>query len=655
MDLGAHSSWWHSAVVYEVYPMSFYDADGDGVGDLRGILAKVDYIAHLGVDAVWLTPIYPSPWADNGYDVADYLSVHPAFGTLDDLYALRDALRARGIRLVLDLVFNHTSDEHPWFQAARLDPRSPFRDFYYFHPGIRGEGGERRPPNNWGSFFGGSAWTWDEQAQAYYLHLFDRKQPDLNWDHPPVRQALADIARTWLVRGVGGFRLDVINFIGKPWGLPDGRPEPGSAYAYNLDLLDREKVERYVGELYRAVKAQNPEAVMIGETPGVTLAEALRWTRPEAPILDMVISFDHVSFDGEEGNKWRPLPLDVGRFKEIWTRWQKGLSGRGWWAPYLGNHDQPRPASRYVRDGAYRAAGAVALHVLLFTAYGTPFLYQGEELGLPNAGFSSLDDYRDVESRNAARFFREAGMAEGEILALLGRRSRDNARVPIPWTDGPAGGFTRGIPWISPHPRAEELHVARQLADPGSLLAATRALIGLRRAFPAAAYGPFVPLEDVGGEAPPEVFAYLRPAVLAERFASNGADVGPSSEEGERKPSFRTSLVARPGTLLVLVNLSPAAAEVFVPAWLAAHDPEPVFCSRPAGGSVSSSGVFEHGVLWGARLPRGSAARSPGFCGGEGSCEFFAAETCLGRAARLGRATLSLDPYEARVYVLGGA
>ncbi|MGY1654016.1 glycoside hydrolase family 13 protein [Geodermatophilus sp. SYSU D01119] len=498
----ADAPWWTRAVVYQVYPRSFADSDGDGIGDLGGVLSRIDHLADLGVDVVWLSPVYPSPQADNGYDISDYTDVDPLFGTLAQLEELIAALHGRGIRLVMDLVVNHTSDEHPWFVESRSSPDSPKRDWYWWRPPREGmaAGQPGAEPTNWHGFFSGPTWELDEASGEYYLHLFDRKQPDLNWENPEVRQAVYAMMREWLDRGVDGFRMDVINLISKDVGpdgsLPDGPPLPGLPYGdATASVVDGPRIHEFLQEMHREVfTGRREQLLLVGETPGVTVEEARLYTDPARGELDMVFQFEHVGLDFE-GSKFAPRPLRMRDLKASFGRWQAGLADVGWNSLYWDNHDQPRAVSRFGDDSPrFRRDSATCLATLLHLHRGTPYVYQGEEIGMANAPFHSIDDFRDVESLNHfAQAVAHGGDPEA-VLAALRRMSRDNARTPVQWDDSPDAGFTTGTPWLPVNPDHAAWNVAAQRDDPGSVLAHHRRLIALRHEDPVVALGDFTML-----------------------------------------------------------------------------------------------------------------------------------------------------------------
>jgi oligo-1,6-glucosidase len=494
--------WWTRAVVYQVYPRSFQDSDGDGIGDLGGVLQRLDHLADLGVDVLWLSPIYPSPQADNGYDISDYTGVDPLFGSLAQLDELIAALHDRGMKLVMDLVVNHTSDEHPWFVQSRSSPDSPKRDWYWWRPPRAGmaAGQPGAEPTNWHGFFSGSTWELDEASGEYYLHLFDRKQPDLNWENPQVRSAVYAMMREWLDRGVDGFRMDVINLISKDVGpdgeLHDGPPLPGLPYGdATASVVCGPRIHEFLQEMHREVfTGRREQLLLVGETPGATVADALLFTDPAREELDMVFQFEHVGLDFE-GSKFSPKPLRLTDLKATFGRWQSGLADVGWNSLYWDNHDQPRAVSRFGDDSPrYRRDSATCLATLLHLHRGTPYVYQGEELGMANAPFASLEDFRDVESLNHFAQAVAHGEDPAEVLAALRRMSRDNARTPVQWDATPNAGFTTGTPWIAVNPDHAEWNAAAQRNDPTSVFAHHRRLVALRHDDPVVALGDFTML-----------------------------------------------------------------------------------------------------------------------------------------------------------------
>jgi oligo-1,6-glucosidase len=489
--------WWKSAVVYQIYPRSFADSDGDGVGDLRGITSRLDHLTTLGVDVLWLSPVYRSPQDDNGYDISDYQDIDPAFGSLADFDELLAAVHQRGMRLVMDLVVNHTSDEHPWFVESRSSEDSPKRDWYWWRPPRAGlaagdPGGE---PTNWRSYFSGSVWDLDVRTGEYYLHLFSRKQPDLNWENPQVRHAIYAMMRWWLDRGVDGFRMDVINFISKDVALPDGPVRGDGPYGDGASsYVGGPRIHEFLAEMHREVFAGgDSELLTVGEMPGVTVDEAVLFTDPARAEVDMVFQFEHVDLD-HGVDKWDRHPLRLRDLKATFGRWQVGLADRGWNSLYWNNHDQPRVVSRFGDDGEFRVQSAKMLATVLHLHRGTPYIYQGEELGMTNAPFTSIEDFRDIESVNWCLAALGRGEHHDAVLARLRPMSRDNARTPMQWDDSEHGGFTTGRPWIDLNPNYEVINARASVADEDSVFGHYRQLIALRHDEPVVADGDFTML-----------------------------------------------------------------------------------------------------------------------------------------------------------------
>jgi oligo-1,6-glucosidase len=504
------AQWWTSAVVYQVYPRSFADSTGDGIGDLAGIASHLDHLQLLGVDVVWLSPIYRSPNADNGYDISDYQDIDPAYGTLEDFDRLLADLHERGMKLVMDLVVNHTSDEHPWFVESRSSKDNPKRDWYWWRPARDGfeAGRPGAEPTNWESFFSGPTWTLDEATGEYYLHLFDRKQPDLNWENPEVRRAVHEMMRWWLDRGVDGFRMDVINFISKNTALPDGATIGTGGLGDGFPHYGTgPRVHEFVREMRREVfEGRDGKFLTVGEMPGVTWEDARLFTDPARGELDMVFQFEHVSLDHGPGGKFDPKPLDLRDLKASLGRWQTALADTGWNSLYWNNHDQPRVVSRFGDDDRWWRESATALATVLHLHRGTPYVYQGEELGMTNAPFADVADFRDVESLNYFRRSVDAGQDPEVVLRALRIMSRDNARTPMQWDDSPNAGFTKGEPWIEVNPNSAWLNAEAQRDDPKSVFHHYRSLIDLRHTRPVVALGDFrMLLADH-----PHVYAYER-------------------------------------------------------------------------------------------------------------------------------------------------
>ena len=501
--------WWLSGIVYQVYPRSFQDSDSDGVGDLRGVRSRLDYLQRLGVDAIWLSPVYASPQEDNGYDISDYRAIDPLFGTMEDFIALLDDVHARGMRLIMDLVVNHTSTQHEWFRESR-SPSSPKRDWYYWRPARPGHspGAPGSEPNNWESFFSGPAWCFDEESGEYYLHLFAPGQADLNWENPQVRRAVYDMMNWWLDLGIDGFRVDAIDVIAKEEGLPDGGPaRPPFGVGYEC-FAGRPRLHDFLQEMHREVFAGRPAVFTVGETSSASPDSALLFCDPARREFNSLIQFEHVNL-GTEAGKFSPRALRDGELVDSLCRWQDGVGERGWNCLYLDSHDQPRSASRF-GDPEHWRASATALATMLQLQRGTPFVYQGQELGMTNAGFTSIDQYRDVESLNYYAQALAAGTDERTVLSGLARMSRDNARTPMQWGTSSNAGFTTGTPWIglsrswaSGEARAT---AEAQVDDPDSIYSYYRALAELRHRLPVVALGSFN--RTATGDA--RVFAYER-------------------------------------------------------------------------------------------------------------------------------------------------
>ncbi len=487
--------WWRSAVVYQIYPRSFADGNGDGVGDLRGICRRVDYLAELGVDVVWLSPVYTSPMDDNGYDISDYRDIDPLFGTLADFDELIDRLHARGIKLVMDLVVNHTSDEHPWFVESR-DPSSSKRDWYWWRPPRQGvePGTPGAEPTNWASSFSGPSWTFDPSSGEYYLHIFSKKQPDLNWENPEVRQAVYAMMRWWVDRGVDGFRMDVINMISKRPDFADVALAPGQRYASAEEyLINGPRLLEYLSEMNAEVGLDERRLLTVGEMPGSTVDLARDVTAARHHRLGMVFTFEHMRIDTEPGGKrWDSIPLRLSALKQNLAHWQYGLADEGWNSLYWDNHDQPRAVSRFGDDSPeHRVNSAKTLASVLHVHRGTPYVYQGEELGMTNTTFTSIEEYRDIESVNYHADALSLGMEAEAVLCSLALQSRDNARTPMQWDDTSHGGFSSAIPWLPVNPNYVTINASAQVADPDSVWAHYQRLIALRHREPVLVDGAF--------------------------------------------------------------------------------------------------------------------------------------------------------------------
>ncbi|MFQ2631002.1 alpha,alpha-phosphotrehalase [Aeromonas caviae] len=489
--------WWQSAVIYQIYPKSFQDSGARGTGDLKGIMARLDYLKTLGVDALWLTPVYVSPQVDNGYDIADYLNIDPAYGTMTDFEALLGAAHARDIRIVMDIVVNHTSTEHAWFKSALGDKNSPYRDYYIWKDPV--DGGV---PNNWQSKFGGSAWELDPATGQYYLHLFAREQADLNWENPAVRAEVKKIIHFWAKKGVDGFRLDVINLISKDQAFPDDEVGDGRRF-----YTDGPRIHEFLQDVSRDVFAP-VGAMTVGEMSSTSLEHCQRYGALDGSELSMVFNFHHLKVDYPGGDKWTKAPFDFLELKRIFNHWQSGMHGKGWSALFWCNHDQPRIVSRFGDEDEHRVVAAKMLASTLHGLQGTPYIYQGEEIGMTNPGYQHIDDYQDVESRNIFAIKQAEGMSEAEILAILGAKSRDNSRTPMQWSAAANAGFTSGTPWLKPAANYPEINAEAALADQHSVFWHYRDLIALRKAHPIFTQGDYQEL--LTGH--PQIWAYARRA-----------------------------------------------------------------------------------------------------------------------------------------------
>ena len=494
--------WWKKSVVYQIYPRSFCDSDGDGIGDLNGITGKLDYLKELGADVIWLSPVYESPNDDNGYDISDYQVVMKDFGTMADFDRMLEEIHARGMKLVMDLVVNHTSDEHPWFQESRKGKDNPYRDYYIWKKPKEG-----KEPNNWGSCFGGPAWEYEESSGEYYLHLFSVKQPDLNWENPQVRREVYRMMNWWLDKGVDGFRMDVISLISKDPDFPDG-PVGITGYAAFNYCANGPRVHEYLQEMRREV-LDGRDTITVGECSGVTLEEALKYASCDEKELSMVFQFEHVDLDfDEKGNKWTDRKCRLTELKEVLSRWQTGLYGRAWNSLFWCNHDQPRVVSRFGNDSPeYREVSAKMLAVCLHMMQGTSYIYQGEELGMTNVPFKGIADFRDLDSINAYWELTGKGIfKEEEMLRFLRYKSRDNARTPMQWDASPNAGFTEGVPWFMVNPNYGEIYAAFMIGRDDSVFSFFMELVLLRMEKPVVVNGEYRLLDPESED----VFVYER-------------------------------------------------------------------------------------------------------------------------------------------------
>ena len=495
-------AWWKEAVVYQIYPRSFMDSNGDGIGDLNGITEKMDYLEKLGIDVIWLSPVYESPNDDNGYDISNYQGIMKDFGTMEDFDRMLASAHAHGIKIVMDLVVNHTSDEHPWFVESRKSRENPYRDYYFWR-----EGKDGKEPNNWGSCFSGSAWQYDEETQMYYLHLFSKKQPDLNWDNPAVREEVFSMMDWWCQKGIDGFRMDVISMISKVPGLPDGKAGDSGRGDFGPYVCNGPHVHEYLQEMNQKVLSKY-DLLTVGECSGVTVEEAKKYASLDGSELSMVFQFEHMDLDGGETSKWCDRKIDLVELKKVLSKWQVSLEGKAWNSLYWCNHDQPRMLSRLGNDSPeYRELSGKMLATCLHMMQGTPYVYQGEELGMTNVPFETMEDFRDIESINAYRELVGQGVLDGEtMMKYLRYKSRDNARTPVQWSDEKNAGFTTGTPWIMVNPNYREINAKEQLSREDSMFYYYQKLIALRHEMDLIVYGSNQLLlpED------PAIFAYTR-------------------------------------------------------------------------------------------------------------------------------------------------
>ena len=494
------TAWWKNSVVYQIYPKSFYDSDGDGFGDLNGIRAKLSYLKKLGIDVIWLNPIYESPQVDNGYDISNYRKIEPELGTMEEFELLLKEAHEKGMRIILDLVVNHTSDKHPWFEEAKKGKENPYHDYYIWKDTI---------PNNWGSSFGGSTWEYVDETAQYYLHLFAKEQPDLNWENPKVRAEVYEILRFWLEKGIDGFRMDVITLISKDPAYPDGPVIQNKEYgSYYAGCASGPRVHEYLQEMNREVLSKY-DIMTVGEAPHTSADEAVPYTAADRHELNMVFHFDHMHLDYDENGKYAKNRVKLTDLKKVMTRWQDAMREcNGWNSLYWSNHDQARAVSRFGNESTpYRVKSAKMLGTILHMMQGTPYIYEGEELGMTNAHFKSIEEYKDVEALDIFRDFTERkGFSEKDTLELLSLKSRDNARTPMQWDDTANAGFTEGTPWIGVNKNYKEINAEQCLADPDSIFYYYQELIRLRHEMPIITDGVYELLDQENES----VYAYLR-------------------------------------------------------------------------------------------------------------------------------------------------
>lgn len=492
--------WWKSATVYQIYPKSFCDSNGDGIGDIKGIISKLDYLKKLGVDVIWTTPMYVSPMMDNGYDIADYYNIDPIFGTMEDFHKLLDEVHKREMKLIMDMVINHTSTEHFWFKEALKGSENKYHNYYIWKDGT-----SDKAPNNWASKFGGSAWKYVESLGKYYLHLFDVTQADLNWENPELRNDIYKMINFWLEKGVDGFRLDVINLISKNQRFPDDNYKTPTSDGRKF-YTDGPKIHEFLQELTANTFGKYPESLTVGEMSSTSISHCVEYTKPENRELSMVFNFHHLKVDYSNGEKWALGELDFKALKDIFFKWQVGIeNGDGWSAVFWCNHDQPRIVSRFGSEKYLKESGKM-LGTTIHMLRGTPYIYQGEEIAMTNPHFENINEYRDVESLNNYRLLLEKGKNVDEIIAILSQKSRDNSRTPIQWNEDRNAGFTKGTPWIGIAKNYSTINVENSLEDKNSVFYHYKKLIELRKRYKVISHGDFIPMYEDS----PQVFGYIR-------------------------------------------------------------------------------------------------------------------------------------------------
>ncbi|MGD6847165.1 alpha-glucosidase [Rossellomorea aquimaris] len=490
-------AWRKEAVGYQIYPRSFQDSNGDGIGDLQGVIQRLDYIKELGIDVIWICPMYKSPNDDNGYDISDYQDIMEDFGTMEDFDQLLNEVHKRDMKLIIDLVLNHTSDEHPWFIESKSSKENPKRDWYIWRDGVKG-----KEPNNWESIFGGSAWEYDDETDQYFLHVFSTKQPDLNWENEDVRDALYDTVNWWLDKGIDGFRIDAISHIKKRPGLPDMPNPKKEKYVSSFDMhMNQKGIHTFLQEFKDRTYA-NYDVMSVGEANGVKADEAELWVGKENGKMDMIFQFEHLGLWDAETNP----DLDIVELKKVLTRWQKGLEGNGWNALFIENHDKARVVSTWGNDEEYWRESATAMATMYFLMQGTPFIYQGQEIGMTNVQFPSIEDYDDVAVKNLYRLKREEGVPHQDIMDIIWASSRDNSRTPMQWTDEVNSGFTNGKPWMKVNPNYKTINVKAQEKDESSILNFYKKMIQLKKKEDVFTYG----IYDLLLEKDKQIYAYTR-------------------------------------------------------------------------------------------------------------------------------------------------
>lgn len=548
--------WWKESVAYQIYPRSFMDSNGDGIGDIQGIISKLDYLKNLGIDLIWVCPIYKSPNDDNGYDISDYKDILSEFGSMNDFDQLLDEVHARGMKLIMDLVINHTSDEHPWFIEARSSKENEYRDYYIWHSGMDGE-----EPNNWESIFGGSAWEYDEMTEEYYLHVFSKKQPDLNWENPSVRKELYEMINWWLNKGIDGFRVDAISHIKKVKGFPDMPNPENKRYVPSFDgHMNRPGINTFLEELKRET-FNNYDIVTVGEANGVSVEDADLWVGEENGKFNMVFQFQHL----ELWNKSVNNGLDIHALKNTLTKWQKGLEGNGWNALFFENHDQPRSVSTWGNDKEYWAESAKCLATLYFFMQGTPFVYQGQEIGMTNVQFPSIEDYNDVAIKNLYKFEIENGKSHDEVMEIIWKTGRDNSRTPMQWSNDFNAGFTTGKPWMKVNQNFRYINVDLALEDPKSIYHYYKKLIHLRKTNKVLVYGSY----ELILEKHDQIYAYTRTLknekilIMTNLFPQETKFVLPADLAVESTELLISNYEIKNGDDIKKITLSPYEARVY--------------------------------------------------------------------------------------------
>jgi len=549
-------TWWKEAVAYQIYPRSFMDSNGDGIGDIQGVISKLDYLQELGIDVIWICPIYQSPNDDNGYDISDYQGIMDEFGTMADFDQLLKEVHRRGMKLIMDLVINHTSDEHPWFIESRTSKENPYRDYYIWHPGKDG-----KEPNNWESIFSGSAWEFDEKTEEYFMHVFSRRQPDLNWENPKVRKELYEMVNWWLDKGIDGFRIDAISHIKKVPGFPDLPNPDKKKYVPSLKgHMNRPGIQVFLEELKQETFAKY-DIMTVGEANGVTVEEADEWVGEKKGKFDMIFQFEHLDLWG----KGTTGGLDIHALKEILTKWQKGLDGIGWNALFLENHDQPRSVSTWGNDQELRDKTAKCLATMYFLMQGTPFIYQGQEIGMTNVKFESIEDYNDVAIKNLYRSEREEGKSHKEIMEIIWKNGRDNSRTPMQWNKEEYAGFTTGSPWLKVNPNYVDINVEQSMEDSNSIYHFYKKLIKLRKEEDALVYGSY----DLILDKHDSIYAYTRTldeeviVVITNLFAEKATFKLPSSLKNKSYELCLCNYEVDPEEDIATIELKPYEARVY--------------------------------------------------------------------------------------------